>query len=229
MRSDNHVLIVEDEEKIAQILVDFFALEGFDSHVLHSGERVIDEVKKRQPTAVILDRMLPGVDGLTLCKQIRQFSQVPILMLTARVEEIDRLIGLEAGADDYVCKPFSAREVVARIQTILRRTARAPDTEEYTNVLVFKHIELDIAKFRCSCNGSPVELTPVEFRLLKTIMTNPGVVYSREQLMASGYQDGRVVSNRTIDSHMKNLRHKLTADHLECPIQAVYGVGYKIV
>ena len=173
--------------------------------------------------------MLPGVDGLTLCKQIRQFSQVPILMLTARVDEIDRLIGLEAGADDYVCKPFSAREVVARIQTILRRTARAPDTEEYTNVLVFKHIEVDIAKFRCSCNGSPVELTPVEFRLLKTIMTNPGVVYSREQLMASGYQDGRVVSNRTIDSHMKNLRHKLTADHLECPIQAVYGVGYKIV
>ena len=128
MRSDNHVLIVEDEEKIAQILVDFFALEGFDSHVLHSGEGVIDEVKKRQPTAVILDRMLPGVDGLTLCKQIRQFSQVPILMLTARVDEIDRLIGLEAGADDYVCKPFSAREVVARIQTILRRTARAPDT-----------------------------------------------------------------------------------------------------
>lgn len=229
MRSDNHVLIVEDEEKIAQILVDFFALEGFDSHVLHSGEGVIDQVKKRPPTAVILDRMLPGVDGLTLCKQIRQFSQVPILMLTARVDEIDRLIGLEAGADDYVCKPFSAREVVARIQTILRRTERSTDTEQHANILVFKHIELDIAKFRCNCNGAPVELTPVEFRLLKTIMTSPGVVYSREQLMASGYQDGRVVSNRTIDSHMKNLRHKLTADQLVCPIQAVYGVGYKIV
>lgn len=224
----SHVLIVEDEEKIAQILVDFFALEGFKTKVIHTGDTVIEEVQQHPPLAIILDRMLPGVDGLTLCKQIRGFSQVPILLLTARVDEIDRLIGLEAGADDYVCKPFSAREVVARVQTILRRVTPKPDAEDNKSILTFEHIQLDIAKFRCTCNNHEIALTPVEFRLLATIMSKPGVVYTREQLMASGYQDGRVVSSRTIDSHMKNLRHKLTVNNYQCPIQAVYGVGYKL-
>lgn len=223
-----HVLIVEDEEKIAQILVEFFALEGFETKVIASGDKVIDAVMQQPPLAIILDRMLPGVDGLTLCKQIRRFSQVPILLLTARVDEIDRLIGLEAGADDYVCKPFSPREVVARVQTILRRVTQQPNELDKGNILTFEHIQMDIDKFHCTCHDIAVDLTPVEFRLLATIMSKPGVVYSREQLMSSGYQDGRVVSNRTIDSHMKNLRHKLTVKGYQCPIQAVYGVGYKL-
>ena len=229
MNADKHILIIEDEEKIAQILVEFLALEGFSASVLSEGSDAVETVKRMAPTAIILDRMLPGIDGLTICKTIRTFSMVPIIMLTARVDEIDRLIGLEAGADDYVCKPFSAREVVARIQVILRRTRFHSESLDESNSLVFRHIELDIARFRCICNGESIELTPVEFRLLKTLMTKPGVVYSRDQLMEMAYDDGRVVSNRTIDSHMKNLRQKLTAPNLLCPIHAVYGIGYKLM
>jgi len=229
MNNDRHVLIVEDENKIAQILVEFLALEGFTSTVLNEGGEVISTIEKLMPTAIILDRMLPGVDGLTLCKRIRHFSNVPIIMLTARVDEIDRLIGLEAGADDYVCKPFSAREVVARIQAVLRRAHNQADLSNQSEKLVFRHIELDISRFRCLCDAQTIELTPVEFRLLKTLMAKPGVVYSREQLMALGYEDGRVVSHRTIDSHMKNLRHKLTTSNYSCPIHAVYGIGYKLL
>ena len=229
MNTNKHILIVEDEQKIAQILVEFLALEGFSATVMNDGNDVVETVKRSPPTAIILDRMLPGVDGLTICKNIRTFSMVPIIMLTARVDEIDRLIGLEAGADDYVCKPFSAREVVARIQVILRRTHIQPASVDEANLLTFRHIELDIARFRCTCNGKSIELTPVEFRLLKTLMTKPGVVYSRDQLMEMAYDDGRVVSNRTIDSHMKNLRQKLTTPNLLCPIHAVYGIGYKLM
>lgn len=228
MNTEKHVLIVEDEDKIAQILVEFLALEGFASTVLNEGTNVIETVTSLQPVAIILDRMLPGVDGLTLCKAIRKFSMVPIIMLTARVDEIDRLIGLESGADDYVCKPFSAREVVARIQAVLRRTQSQEPQPDANDTITFRHIKLNMSKFHCLCDDSKVELTPVEFRLLKTLMSKPGVVYSRDQLMALGYEDGRIVSNRTIDSHMKNLRHKLTTQTHPSPIHAVYGIGYKV-
>ncbi|MDO6567626.1 response regulator [Alteromonas sp. 1_MG-2023] len=228
MTTQKHVLIVEDEDKIAQILVEFLALEGFTSTVLNEGTHVVDTVKKEAPAAIILDRMLPGMDGLTICKSLRRFSMVPIIMLTARVDEIDRLIGLEAGADDYVCKPFSAREVVARIQAVLRRSTQQISSDASTDKLEFRHIELDMSRFECAVDGKTIELTPVEFRLLKTMMTKPGVVYSRDQLMELAYEDGRVVSNRTIDSHMKNLRQKLMAPEHTSPIHAVYGIGYKV-
>lgn len=228
MAAEKHILIVEDEVKIAEILRDYFALEGFTSTLVHHGDDVVKRVKELEPTAIILDRMLPGIDGLTLCKQLRQFSNVPILMLTARVDEIDRLLGLESGADDYVCKPFSAREVVARIQTILRRTL--PQTPAGSSRhLSYQDIHLDIDAYECKYEDKPVELTPVEFRFLKTLIQKPGVVVTREQLMRSGYEDGRIVSHRTIDSHMKNLRHKLTGKGNESPIQAVYAMGYKLV
>lgn len=223
------VLIVEDEEKIAQILVDFFTLEGFTTEVLHSGEHVISTIESHVYSAVILDRMLPVVDGLTLCKQIRQFSTIPILMLTARVDEIDRLIGLGAGADDYICKPFSPREVVARVQAILRRAQSQNIVSETTQrKLSYKDIVLDLDSYVCERKNQTIELTPVEFRLLKAFIEKPGHVFSREQLMDKGYVDGRIVSNRTIDSHMKNLRHKLMQNDHISPLQAVYGIGYKL-
>ncbi|AXT39984.1 response regulator [Alteromonas sp. BL110] len=229
MSTEHPVLIVEDEEKIAQILVDFFALEGFNTKVLHSGEHVISSIKESTFSAIILDRMLPAIDGLTLCKQIRQFSNVPILMLTARIDEIDRLIGLGAGADDYICKPFSPREVVARVQAILRRTqSQNSSLEQSQRKLVHKDIILDLDTYVCERRNETIELTPVEFRLLKTFIEKPGHVFSREQLMDKGYVDGRIVSNRTIDSHMKNLRHKLMQDDHTSPLQAVYGIGYKL-
>jgi two-component system response regulator BaeR len=228
MTSSQRVLIVEDEPKIAQILVDFLTLEQFDTKVLYDGKNVVDEVKQWLPDFVILDVMLPHKDGLTLCKEIRQFSQVPILMLTARVEEIDRLMGLGFGADDYVCKPFSAREVVARVQTILRRVNGQNSVANQTSIQ-YKSVVVDFEKHTCTSSGRAVNLTPVEFRLLSALIRKPGVVFSRDQLMGRCYEDGRVVSSRTIDSHMKNLRQKLdTTGSQDDVLHAVYGVGYKV-
>lgn len=220
------ILIVEDEPKIAQILVDFLALDGFDCEVMHEGSGVVERIRQEPPTAVLLDVMLPNKDGLTICREVREFSQVPILMLTARVDEIDRLMGLGIGADDYVCKPFSAREVVARVKTILRRTQPPAETQHH---IQYKDIQVDPDKFTCQVNGQLLELTPVEFKLLLAMTKKPGVVFSRDMLMNACYDDNRIVSGRTIDSHMKNLRSKLALhSHTDSLLQSVYGVGYKI-
>ena len=228
MSESHSVLIVEDEPKIAQILVDFLTLEGFSTKVLHDGKDVIDVVKQESPSMIILDVMLPYKDGLTLCKEIRQFSSIPVLMLTARVEEIDRLMGLGFGADDYVCKPFSAREVVARVKAILRRVENT-ETTQSQDVINFRSITLNLEKHVCTADGTVVSLTPVEFRLLTALIKKPGAVFSRDQLMCACYEDRRIVSARTIDSHMKNLRQKLTAANPKDEVlHAVYGVGYKI-
>lgn len=230
MSNQQQILIVEDEPKIAQILVDFLTIEGFATQVIHNGDEAEDAIRTKTPDCVILDLMLPGKDGLSICKDVRKFSQVPIIMLTARVDEIDRLMGLGFGADDYVCKPFSPREVVARVQAILRRATFAAPSSDETCILTFKHISLNTERFECEINKQVTELTPVEFRLLKTLMSRPGAVFSRESLMQSCYEDARIVSNRTIDSHMKNLRNKVALTNDPQPIlQSVYGVGYKLM
>ncbi|GAC16126.1 response regulator [Aliiglaciecola lipolytica] len=227
MSLKKHVLIVEDEPKIAQILVEFLHLEQFDTHVLADGKHVIEYVKNHSPDFIILDVMLPFKDGYTLCKEIRQFSTLPILMLTARVDEIDKLMGLGLGADDYVCKPFSAREVVARVQTILRRFEQQIAVQD--NLITYKSIKLDLARHQTIINDVQVELTPVEFRLLLALVKRPGVVFSRDQLMSTCYEDERIVSSRTIDSHMKNLRAKLQFDNAAPPLlHSIYGLGYKV-
>lgn len=226
--SDTHVLIIEDEPKIAQLLKDYLEREGFRVDVLHSGLDAVETVRERAPGFVLLDLMLPGKDGLSICREVRQFSNVPIIMLTAKVEEIDRLLGLELGADDYVCKPFSPREVIARVRTILRRVehhepATPGDTLRYRGVVL--HLE----KYECLVADQRIELTPVEFRLLAGFMRHPGRVFSRDQLMNTCYPDERVVSDRTIDTHVKNLRKKINnPDDDEELIHSIYGVGYKI-
>lgn len=227
MTSDKLILIVEDEPKIAQVLVEFLHLEGFKTCVEGDGLKVVDFVKSKQPSLIILDVMLPNKDGLTICKEIRQFSNVPIIMATARVDEIDRLLGLGIGADDYVCKPFSPREVVARVQTVLRRTESVK--ESVVETLCYKMIEMDLDRYTCHVSEEAIQLTPVEFRLLAFLLKKPGVVYSRDNLMRVCYEDERIVSVRTIDSHMKNLRSKLSACIKGVSIlHSVYGVGYKI-
>jgi two-component system response regulator BaeR len=174
--------------------------------------------------------MLPGKDGLSVCKELRTFTHLPIIIVTARVEEIDRLLGLELGADDYICKPFSPREVVARVKAVLRRA----ETIQAVNISVngslsYRNVTLDTKQFRAVISGHALELTPVEFRLLHTLLSQPGRVFARAQLMDKVYTDGRVVSDRTMDSHIKNLRQKLAValgdDEL---IHAVYGVGYRL-
>jgi two-component system response regulator BaeR len=213
------VLVVEDEPKIAALLRDYLAASGYHVSVLERGDGAVEWIREHAPEIVLLDLMLPGSDGLAICRGVRAFSNVPIVMVTARIEEIDRLLGLELGADDYICKPFSPREVVARVRAVLRR-ASAPAAGESSP------IQLDEERFEARVNGKPLTLTPVEFRLLRKLVAQPGRVFSRTQLIDALYLDHRVVSDRTVDSHVKNLRRKL-ADAGVDPIASVYGVGYR--
>ena len=224
----SHIFVVEDEAKIAQLLVDYLQRDGFRVTVLSDGTNAVEMIREREPDFVILDLMLPGKDGLSICREVRQFSSLPIMMLTAKVDEIDRLIGLELGADDYVCKPFSPREVVARVRTIQRRlqqhTVAAPGSE-----LSYRDITLNIEKYQCDVKGQRIELTPVEFKLLHGFVSQPGRVFSRDQLMDMAYSDERVVSDRTMDTHVKNLRKKLSQHGAEGgQVHSIYGVGYKL-
>ena len=220
------ILIVEDEQKLANLLSDYLKLEHFQSYCISNGLNVISWVKDNNPDLILLDIMLPGKDGMSLCKEIRTFSDVPIIMVTARVEEIDRLLGLELGADDYICKPFSPREVVARVKTVLRRIQKFPsgDTEQTTDVL-----SIDQDKFTAVYHGTELDLTAIEFRLLNTLYSNRGKVYSRGQLLNQLYDDHRIVTERTVDTHIKNLRKKLQAITPDIEvIRSIYGVGYKL-
>jgi len=223
-----HILVVEDELKIAQLLVDYLQQDGCQVTVLDEGTHAVESIKSIEPDFLILDLMLPGKDGLTICREVRQFSNMPIMMLTARIDEIDRLIGLELGADDYVCKPFSPREIVARVRTIQRRIQQS-NAETAGTELTYRDIKLDPERHECIAYGQRVELTPVEFKMLQGFMSRPGRVLSRDQLMDISYPDGRVVSDRTIDTHVKNLRKKLAQSFdQEELIHSIYGVGYKI-
>lgn len=218
----NSILIVEDELKLANLLMDYFKLTEYQPYQIHHGDEVISWVKENQPQAILLDIMLPGKDGIELCKEIRQFSNVPILMISAKVEEIDRLLGLELGADDYICKPFSPREVVARVKAVLRRAGVAEQ--------VSHSFSLDENRLLVSFNGLQISLTSVEFQLLKPLVAKPGRIFKREHLMENMYSDHRIVNNRTIDSHIKKLRKKLTdISQGEDFIQSVYGVGYRFI
>jgi two-component system response regulator BaeR len=217
------ILIVEDEPKLAALVGDYLRAVGYESSWVADGREVVSAVRTGQPDLVLLDLMLPGRDGLDICRELRSFSDVPIIMLTARVEEIDRLLGLELGADDYICKPFSPREVVARVKAILRRVRGGA---EQAGAVALR---IDEATHSAVFHGVMLELTPVEFRLLKTLAANPGRVFSRDHLLDNLYLDHRVVTDRTVDSHIKNLRRKLEqAAPGQDPIRSIYGVGYKL-
>jgi two-component system response regulator BaeR len=218
-----HILIVEDEEKLAKIMADYLQQAGYQTSILLDGLDVINTIKTRSIDLVLLDLMLPGKDGLTLCRELREFSDIAIIMLTARVEEIDRLLGLGIGADDYICKPYSPREVVARVKTILRRIS--PPALSFSRILT-----LDDDTYQVKVNQQVVELTAIEFNLLKILNKKPGRIYSRTQLIEMVYQDNRIVSERTIDSHIKKLRKKLNTLETDNElVQSVYSVGYKLI
>ncbi|MEE4216911.1 MAG: response regulator [Xanthomonadales bacterium] len=221
--SEQRILIVEDEPKIAALLADYLqAKGGYAAQVLDRGDIVLEHFRKETPDLVLLDLMLPGLDGIEVCKQIRMESRVPIIMVTARVEEIDRLLGLELGADDYICKPFSPREVVARVKAVLRRSNAAG------GALEAGQLEIDENRFTARYGGKALNLTPVEFALLRALSAQQGRVFSRDQLMNEMYSDYRVVSDRAVDTHIKNLRRKLDeiSEGREM-IESVYGLGYR--
>jgi two-component system, OmpR family, response regulator BaeR len=218
----DRILIVEDEEKLAGLLRDYLAREGYEVAVLHRGDLVEDWVRTHPPELILLDLMLPGKDGLEVCKALRAAgAAVSIIMVTARVDEIDRLLGLELGADDYICKPFSPREVVARVKAVLRRVKRSDASQE-------SGLTLDESGYRAVLAGKDLGLTAVEFELLKVLAAHPGRIYTREQLMDLMYRDQRVVSDRTVDSHVKKIRKKIAAVLPDREIvHSVYGLGYK--
>ncbi|GAA5232117.1 response regulator [Verticiella sediminum] len=218
------ICIVEDEPKLAALLTDYLKAAGYDTFTIGDGNAAVPAIRERQPDLVVLDLMLPGRDGLDICRELRQQGTLPIVMLTARVEEIDRLLGLELGADDYICKPFSPREVVARIKAVLRRAGNAPAA----NATQTGALRIDGGAHRAWLDGHELELTPVEFRLLRTLAGAPGQIFSRDQLLDHLYDDHRVVTDRTVDSHVKNLRRKLEAVREGDTIRSIYGVGYRL-
>lgn len=221
-----NILIVEDEKKIVELLRDYLQKAQYKVTFLERGDEVIASVRQNPPDLILLDIMLPGMDGMEVCREIRKFSTVPIIMITARIEEVDRLIGLELGADDYICKPFSPREVVARVKAVLRRVHAEPSGEK----IKAGPFLLDAQTHQVTIDGLELELTPSEFGLLKVLMTHPARVFSRNELLnlVQGYDfEGY---DRTIDTHIKNLRKKIAQQlpNVEV-ISTVYGVGYKFI
>jgi len=218
--------VIEDEPKLAELLCVYLEAAGFEARRLGDGLEAAREVRDWSPALVLLDLMLPGKDGLDVCREIRAFSAVPIIMVTARVEEIDRLLGLELGADDYICKPYSPREVVARVKAVLRRSR--PDATAGQEAARAAGLVIDEDAYRAQLDGTALELTPVEFRLLALLASAPGRIFSRDQVLDRLYDDHRVVTDRTVDSHVKNLRRKLGAIRPGDLIRSVYGVGYRL-
>jgi two-component system, OmpR family, response regulator BaeR len=222
--SNHHVLVVEDEAKIRQVLCEYLAKAGYTVSWLTRGDEVIPNLRRNPPALILLDIMLPGMDGMEVCREIRKASNVPVIMITARVDEIDRLLGLELGADDYVCKPFSPREVVARVKAVLRRSLSPPENKQ----LVVGEIALDEHKHQVLVGGREVKLTPCEFQLLKALVAHPNRVFSRGELLnvVQGYDfEGY---ERTIDTHIKNLRKKVATMVPDRElVSTVYGIGYK--
>ncbi len=217
-----HILIVEDELKLACLQADYLKNAGFNTTCLSNGLEVLSWLKINATDLILLDLMLPERDGLDVCRDIRSFSLVPIIIITARIEEIDRLLGLELGADDYICKPFSPREMVLRVKAILRRI------EVQKNPVINSLLKLAPDSFRVSSGEQAIELTSVEFWLLQTLFDQPGRIFSRSKLMDLIYQDQRIVCDRTIDSHIKKLRKKLLDLLPEQElIHSVYGAGYR--
>ncbi len=220
---ERSVYIVEDERKLAEILRDYLVRDGFSVSLIDRGDEVVARVRANPPDAILLDIRLPGKDGMSVCREIRTFSNVPILMITARVEEIDRLLGLELGADDYICKPFSPREVVARVKAVLRRAGEHQSPDKIS----IGYIILDKANHQAFIKGEQIHLTPSEFGLLAVLMSQPGRVFTRSDLVhqVQGYDfEGY---ERTVDTHIKNLRKKISeALPGESIIRTIYSIGY---
>jgi len=220
------ILLVDDEMRIAQGLRRYFQNAGFAFEAAYDGPTGLALARQSKPDLVILDLMLPGIDGLDVCRILRSESDVPIIMLTARVEETDKLIGLELGADDYVTKPFSPRELVARARAVLRRTRPMPSNQSQT--YRFGEITLDVGGRRCMRGKETISLTPTEFAVLLALVTHPGQALTRMQILEHadlGAYDGL---ERTVDVHIHNLRQKIEPDPAKPQlIQTVFGVGYR--
>lgn len=215
------ILVVEDDPMIARLLKDYLVADGFTPVWLKRGDEVSTWLANNPTELMLLDLTLPGRTGMDICREVRGQSSLPIIIMSGRTEELDRLLGLELGADDYICKPFSPREVVARIRTVLRRVAPSPAPEP-------THLTLDEDTYRAQWGKQDLGLTLIEFQLLRQLASRPGRLFTRAQLIEGMYRDDRVVTERTVDSHIRKLRRKIEAVAPDYqPIKAMYGVGYR--
>lgn len=226
--NEKTILIVEDDKNTAKLVATYLEKEGFAPFVEHDGGKGLAQVERLQPALIILDLMLPGMDGLEICRRIRADSNVPILMLTAREEEIDRVLGFSLGADDYVVKPFSPRELVERVKAILRRSMGTSSQPSSSSLLRAGALQLDVEKHKVTLNGQPVNLTSSEYKILNAMMAAPGRVFSRGQLLERFYGHEDAVVERVIDVHINKLRQKIEPDPAHpIFIETVRGFGYR--
>ena len=224
------ILIVDDDPRIREVVRYALSKEGFETVEAGDGAEAVRVFEKHNPALVILDILMPEMDGTEVCRALRAHSQVPVIFLSSKDEELDRVLGLELGGDDYVTKPFSPRELVARVRAVLRRLepTRAGDGDpDGPNTLTHGELHLDLDRFRTTWGGNEVVLTVTEFGLLRTLLGYPGKVYTREELMERGYAEDTIVAGRTIDSHIRRIRRKLAAAGGD-PIETVHGLGYRI-
>lgn len=222
------VLVADDDANIREVVC--FALENAGILVVQAsdGLQAIDAFLSTQPDLIVLDVGMPEMDGLEVCRVIRKNHETPILFLSARDEEIDRIIGLEIGGDDYVTKPFSPRELVARVNVILKRTSRVPSQLDHTDIMVAGALTLIEKQHRVTLDEETIDLTPIEFRILKTLLARPKMVFSREHILDLAYNDNIHVSDRTIDSHVRNIRSKMKNAMCSNVIETVHGAGFRI-
>lgn len=223
------ILVVDDDPHIRDVIC--FALDkaGLAPVTARDGTEALSEFAKQSPDLVVLDVGMPEMDGLEVCREIRKTSEVPILFLSARDDEIDRVLGLEIGGDDYVTKPFSPRELVARVNVILKRMGgRGPEPEDDAPLLQHGDLELDPSRHSAMFAGAELVLTAIEFAILQTFLSRPGIIFNRDQIMAAAYGGSIHVSDRTIDSHIRNIRAKLSEAGCEKGIETVHGVGFRL-
>ena len=220
------VLVVDDEPKIARLARDYLEHAGYAVLTAGDGPSAVQATRTRRPDLVILDLGLPGLDGLEVLRSIRSTGATPVVVLTARDTELDKLLGLELGADDYVTKPFSPRELVARVRAVLRRSERAPEEGDRIEV---GDLVLDVPRLRATVRGSPIDLTPTEFSILATMARSPGRVFTRSQLLDAARGEAFEAYERAIDAHVKNIRRKLEPEPARPRyLLTVYGVGYRV-
>ncbi len=220
------ILVIEDERSIAELLKYGLEKEGFSVEIALNGKDGMAMIEKANPSVILLDLMLPDIDGLSICKYVTMEKNIPILIVTAKNDQVDKLIGLEYGADDYITKPFDIREVILRIKSILRRISKTKEGQEHDDVLSAGDLEMDLGKHEVRKSGELIDLTPKEFALLETLLRNCGKVMTRSDLLEKVWEFEYMGDTRTVDIHVQRLRRKIKDDKF---IVTVFGVGYKIL
>ncbi len=221
------ILIVDDDAHIRDVVRFALSKAGYQTIEAENGQQALDLAESTKPDLMILDILMPELDGTEVCRRLRTFSELPVIFLSSQDDEIDRVVGLELGGDDYIAKPFSPRELVARVKAVLRRSGPGGETEKHENELIWNGIRLDRERFQVFLHDRQIDLTVTEFGLIATLMASPERVYSRDQLMDLGYKDGGLVTDRTIDSHIRKIRQKFRDVGCD-PIETVRGVGYRM-